>query len=96
MVMSKPKQITLIALGPLTTLALAMKTYSDLAENIKDIYIMGGNDPNVPVVPLRPEFNFRQDPEANDAVLRSSAAPITMLTWEASYPPNFNISMVIK
>lgn len=92
--MSNPKQITVIALGPLTTLALAMKTYSNLAENIKEIYIMGGNDPNVPVIPLRAEFNFRQDPEANDIVLRSATTPITFLTWEASYPPNFNISMV--
>lgn len=35
--------ISLICLGPLTNIALAMKVYSQFASNIKEIFIMGGN-----------------------------------------------------
>lgn len=92
----KPKQITVIALGPLTTLALTMKIYNDFAENIKEIFIMGGNDPNVKETPLKTEFNFRQDPEANDIVIRSAKAPMTILPWEVTIPPNLVIPLVTK
>lgn len=94
-VKSKPNKISVLALGPLTTMALTMKTYSDFVENVREIFIMGGNDPNVAETPFRAEFNFRTDPEANDIVLRSAGKPITILTWETSYPPHFNISMVM-
>lgn len=39
----RPKQVTIIGIGPLTNIALALKTYPELADNLKDIYVMGGN-----------------------------------------------------
>lgn len=36
-------QISLICLGPLTNIALAIKINSNFTENVKDIHIMGGN-----------------------------------------------------
>lgn len=38
-----PKDISLICLGPLTNIALAIKTYPEIKENIKSVFIMGGN-----------------------------------------------------
>lgn len=36
-------EITLVALGPLTNLALAMRLDDQFATNLKELYIMGGN-----------------------------------------------------
>lgn len=36
-------EITLVALGPLTNLALAMRLDDQFASNLKELYIMGGN-----------------------------------------------------
>lgn len=38
-----PKQLTLLGVGPLTNIALAMKMFPDFSELVKEIYIMGGN-----------------------------------------------------
>lgn len=35
--------MTLICIGPLTNLALALKTYDDIRDNVKEVYVMGGN-----------------------------------------------------
>ncbi|GLV39241.1 uncharacterized protein CBL_06291 [Carabus blaptoides fortunei] len=74
--------ITLICLGPLTNIALAMKVYSQFASNIQEIYIMGGNHKGVGNVTSAAEFNFHIDPEAAYIVLHYSKCPITILPWE--------------
>lgn len=51
-VVQRPREITLIGIGPLTNLALAFKTYPGLEHNVKDIFIMGGN--------YNGNFNFTQ------------------------------------
>lgn len=43
LVMANPHQISLIAIGPLTNIALAIKTYPEIKDYIKDVFIMGGN-----------------------------------------------------
>lgn len=35
--------MSLVCIGPLTNLALALKTYDDIRHNIKEVYVMGGN-----------------------------------------------------
>lgn len=40
---NNPKSISIMALGPLTNLALAIKLNKSFGNNIKDIWIMGGN-----------------------------------------------------
>lgn len=39
----RPHQISLVCLGPLTNIALALKTYPEIKKNIRDVFIMGGN-----------------------------------------------------
>lgn len=66
-----PGQSTIIALGPLTNIARALKAEPRLAERVEQIVIMGGAA-EVPgnVTPCA-EFNFYSDPLAADIVLRS-------------------------
>lgn len=67
----QPGEITLIMLGPLTNLALALKKDSSIVEKIKEVYIMGGAV-RVPgnVSPVA-EFNFYVDPQSAYNVLHS-------------------------
>lgn len=39
----RPHEISLVCIGPLTNLALALKTYDDIRDKIKEVYVMGGN-----------------------------------------------------
>ena len=40
---AEPGEITLIAIGPLTNIALAVRRYPDLVTQVKDFVIMGGS-----------------------------------------------------
>jgi inosine-uridine nucleoside N-ribohydrolase len=81
MVTAAPGQIDILALGPLTNIATAMRENSAVANAIKRITIMGGAIASLPdgagnITP-NAEFNFWVDPEAARIVLRSGA-PITL------------------
>ena len=65
---------TILVLGPLTNVAMLLKTYPEDAKKIKQIVFMGGTKDNV----LKqekpyPEFNISRDPEACEIVLNSGA-----------------------
>src|SRR5262249_2771185 len=72
---ANPGQVTLIAIGPLTNVAMALNLEPGLAAKIKKIVIMGGAFASLPDGPgtVRPtaEFNFWVDPEAARQVLRA-------------------------
>ena len=68
-----PDQVTLVALGPMTNVALALRRRPDLAPRIRSLVFMGGNARVPGNVTPAAEFNFWFDPEAAAAVL---AAPI--------------------
>jgi len=62
----------LIATGPLTNLALALRLDPGLVDRIAGISLMGGSRTVGNTTPAA-EFNILADPEAADAVLRSDA-----------------------
>lgn len=68
-VMASPGEITLIAVGPLTNIALATCLEPRIVENVHELIVMGGAA-TVPgnVTPLA-EANFHNDPEAASIVL---------------------------
>ena len=68
-----PDGVTLVALGPMTNVALALRRRPDLAPRIRSLVFMGGNARVPGNVTPAAEFNFWFDPEAAAAVL---AAPI--------------------
>lgn len=41
--MAHPHEISLICIGPLTNIALAIKVYPEIKDKIKEVFIMGGN-----------------------------------------------------
>lgn len=71
---SAPGTITLIALGPLTNLALVEIKHTGILRRAKELLVMGGAaDCRGNVTPYA-EFNFHADPLAADVVLRAGAA----------------------
>lgn len=72
-----PNEITIVAIGPLTNVALLLKMYPDIEKDIKEIILMGGSldRGNFGVYS---EFNIGFDPEAAKIVFDSSI-PRTMV-----------------
>lgn len=79
-VMSNPGEITLVPIGPLTNIAACLIREPRVAQNVKEIILMGGvtrlgpNGADLRVV----EHNIVCDPEAASVVFRSGA-PIVMV-----------------
>ena len=68
-----PGEITILAIGPLTNLALAMGIDANFAERIQHLIIMGGAFYTGGNSNGAAEFNFWWDPEAARKVIRSGA-----------------------
>lgn len=80
LVCDHPGEITLVAIGPLTNVALALQRYPAMAEAVAEIVIMGG------VFALDDyikDTNFGLDPEAAHQVLHSGAA-ITLVPMDVT------------
>jgi inosine-uridine nucleoside N-ribohydrolase len=69
-------QVTIVPTGPLTNIALLLRTHPELAPRIREIVLMGGSAGVGNVEPLA-EFNIYVDPEAADVVF-SSGLTVTM------------------
>ena len=69
-VRAAPGQITLVATGPLTNIALAVKREPRLADWVREFVIMGGSAGRGNVTPAA-EYNIWADPEAAAAVFRA-------------------------
>lgn len=70
LICNNPGEITLISIGPLTNVALALQLYPQMAAAVKEIVIMGGV---FNVEGYLKDTNFGIDPEAAHAVLTSGA-----------------------
>ncbi|XP_070688516.1 inosine-uridine preferring nucleoside hydrolase [Pempheris klunzingeri] len=84
LVTENQKQISLVALGPLTNLALAVRLDPCFPQKLKDLYIMGGNMEGKGNVTLCAEFNFAMDPESAYIVLEEFLCPTYLASWEYS------------
>ena len=78
LVSASPGHVVIIALGPLTNIARALRLEPRLGSWIKEIVVMGGAVEAPGNVTPHAEFNFYNDPLAADIVL-SSPAPITLV-----------------
>lgn len=76
-IMNSKEPITLVPIGPLTNIALLLKTYPEVKENIAEIVLMGGSTGrgNAGVMA---EFNIYADPEAAKIVFQSKL-PLVMV-----------------
>jgi purine nucleosidase len=78
-VMAEPGELTVVAIGPLTNVALALAIEPGLAQAVREIVAMGGvylEQTNVGWMPG--EYNFWCDPHAAHAVL-TSGAPLRLV-----------------
>ncbi|XP_057373441.1 nucleoside hydrolase-like [Daphnia carinata] len=82
LVKENPNEMTVVALGPLTNLALAMRLDDQFASNLKELYIMGGNVEGIGNITVSAEFNFHCDPEAAYIVLQNTKCPTYIASWE--------------
>lgn len=71
-----PGEITLVATGPLTNVALAVRRHPPLAEQVADFVIMGGSAGRGNTTPAA-EFNISWDPEAA-AIVFAAGWRVTM------------------
>jgi purine nucleosidase len=79
-----PGEITLVTLGPLTNVALALLRDPSLASKVSNCVIMGGTGRGHGNVTPVAEYNIWVDPEAAQIVFESGM-PITMVGWDVSY-----------
>ena len=75
-------EITLVAVGPLTNIALAVRKEPRLAQWVRDFVIMGGSSGRGNTTPAA-EYNMWADPEAAAAVFRAGWT-VTMLGLDAT------------
>ncbi len=66
-----PGRITILALGPMTNVAMLIRLHPDLETRIQRIVFMGGNVHVPGNASAAAEFNFWFDPEAAQIVMRS-------------------------
>ena len=76
-------ELTLITLGPMTNLAIALCLDPEVATKIKKCYVMGGLFQLPGNITPVSEFNFWADPEATKICLHSGLS-MTMIGWDAT------------
>jgi len=79
----RPGEITILALGPMTNIALALRMRPDIETKIKRIVFMGGAFRVAGNASNNAEFNFWFDPEAARIVLRSRIPKKIMFALDA-------------
>uniref|UniRef100_F1L475 Inosine-uridine preferring nucleoside hydrolase n=1 Tax=Ascaris suum TaxID=6253 RepID=F1L475_ASCSU len=85
-IMRRHDDVTLVCIGPLTNIALALNLDPKFAKRPKEMVIMGGNVYGVGNIDAKhtAEFNFGADPEAAYVVLERMRCPLTIVPWEAT------------
>ncbi|XP_064488229.1 uncharacterized protein LOC135400326 [Ornithodoros turicata] len=90
LVRKNPGKISMMALGPLTNLAVAQRLDSDFLRLLKELVIMGGTVNGVGNVTPVAEFNFFVDPEAVSVVLGEASCKTRILPFDACMRSNLD------
>lgn len=83
-IMEAPGEITLVALGPLTNLALAVRLEPRLAERVRRVVLMGGAATTAGNASPVAEANIYNDPEAAHIVFHAGW-PVTMVGLDVTH-----------
>ncbi|MCJ7661740.1 MAG: nucleoside hydrolase [Anaerolineales bacterium] len=78
-----PHDLTLVTLGPLTNIAVALRLDPSIAQLVSECVIMGGTGQGHGNITPVGEYNFLADPEAAKIVFESGM-PIKMVGWDIS------------
>ncbi|GAA5167526.1 nucleoside hydrolase [Pseudonocardia eucalypti] len=74
-------ELSVVAIGPLTNIALAMLKDPEFVGNVRKLYVMGGSNNGRGNITAAAEFNFYVDPEAARAVFRAGF-DVVVLPWD--------------
>ena len=83
-VMASPGEITLVAIGPLTNVAMAIRKEPKFAKSLKELVIMGGAIRLEGNTTALGEFNIYVDPHAAHIVFHSGI-PMTLVPLDVTY-----------
>jgi purine nucleosidase len=83
-VLSNPGEITLVAIGPLTNIALAIRKEPKFAKSLKELIIMGGAIRHEGNATALAEFNTYVDPHATHIVFHAGI-PTTLVPLDVTY-----------
>jgi purine nucleosidase len=98
-----PGEVSILALGPLTNLALALRLDDAMAGNVRELVVMGGSFSPQPannafaleyVYTPRLEFNFRWDPEAASAVFHAPWKSFTLVPVDPTTKTFFSPELI--
>lgn len=82
------EELTIVALGPLTNLALAIRIDPSLPRRIGRVVSMGGSPAGLGNASINAEFNVFADPVAAEIVY--STTPLTLITWDLTQRVRFS------
>ncbi len=83
-IMSAPGEVTLVAIGPLTNVALAIRHEPRIAQSLKELIIMGGAIRHEGNTTALAEFNTYADPHAAHIVYHTGI-PTTLVPLDVTY-----------
>ncbi len=86
-IMAAPGEITLVPIGPLTNIALALRLEPRIAQNVRQVVLMGGNALCPGNATPCAEANIHNDPEAADVVF-GAEWPVTMVGLDVTHATN--------
>jgi purine nucleosidase len=81
-VMASPGEVTLVPIGPLTNIAVAVRKEPRIAQRVREVVLMGGSYTGGNITPAA-EFNIYVDPEAA-AIVFGAGWPLTMIGLEVT------------
>ena len=88
-----PGELTLVAIGPLTNLALATRLDPTLPQKYKRLVVMGGAIRGMGNATPTAEFNTHTDPEAA-AIVFDAWPGLTLISWETTMAHGFTIEQI--
>jgi purine nucleosidase len=88
---ANPGELTLLALGPLTNVALAVLLEPDLPGLLRSVVIMGGAVTVPGNITPYADANFYHDPEAADLVLGAGFPELTLVALDATEQARFGV-----
>ncbi len=83
-ILSSQNEITLVAIGPLTNVAMAIRKEPRIVEKVKEVFIMGGAIQHAGNTTALAEFNTFVDPHSAHIVFHSRM-PITLTPLDVTY-----------
>lgn len=76
-----PGELSIVCIGPLTNIAMAVIKDPSFVGNVKALYIMGGSNNARGNITAAGEFNFYVDPDAAKVVFAAGFSDVVVVPW---------------